>query len=106
LTIEEYLEKYPQMRAMACMYYLWWNDLPLDEEDVRAMGFWERITSNPGTHGGDCTQEPFSCNKCLLESMARDAYTFYLKFDPDTTIPAPPNTDPRNKNHEQLQNPN
>lgn len=107
MTIEEYLEQYPEIEAMACMYFLWYNNMPLDEEDgaaILVIDHWKRTIEHmssafwkDGNHEGDCTHQASTCNRCMLEEMARDAYNFYLKLNSGTSIPAPPDTYPRNK---------
>jgi hypothetical protein len=102
-NIEQYFEQYPIMKAIAFMYFQWAEEQPIDDEVDTQNTAWARLYESietedewkNGGHSGDCTINPWSCSRCMVENIVSEAYAILLKFDPLTNIPAPPNTDPR-----------
>ena len=39
-----------------------------------------------GKHSGDCTNEPFTCNRCLAEEIYKGADTIIAELDAEATL--------------------
>ena len=79
MLVEDYLSQHPDVEALACFYYLWYEGEFKDPTNNKKE--WDDYKSllktykwEGGRHDGDCNNAASTCVRCVIQEMTTDAY--------------------------------